>query len=143
MNCNREGNRHDNLSTNNLKRYGRQNSSTAVRDRPNHLGRASSIAAFDWDTCRISFTIKNRHAKKTGTDFNGREHGVTFSSGVGSRFTDTDAYPQKDDSCNVSHSHSTSGRVTDASQIQTQIPTSVQTKEVAIADYAYRPLNTA
>jgi len=67
-----------------------------VRDRPNDWRRASSIAATDWNTRRVTFTTKTPHAKTNRGNPAGRERFITFSNRVARGVTDTETYPQKD-----------------------------------------------
>jgi hypothetical protein len=56
---------------------------------------ASSIAAADWDACRIPFTTKTSHAKRNRGDLACRERHITFSSHIACGFAETETRPQK------------------------------------------------
>jgi hypothetical protein len=89
---------------------------------------ASSIATADWDTTQqISLATRTSRVQKGCRDrFAGPERRITFNGrDAPGRFTDTETYPQKNNSSSVSQSHSHSSCVTDTSQIQIQVPTSV------------------
>jgi hypothetical protein len=75
--------------------YGQEISSISVWDRPYNLRCASSIAAADWDTCRIPFTTKTSYAKRNRDDPVCRERHITVSSRIACAFAETKTWPQK------------------------------------------------
>jgi hypothetical protein len=55
----------------------------------------SSIAAADWDTCRIPFITKTSHAKRNRGGLACRKRYTTFSSRIARGFADAETYSQK------------------------------------------------